>query len=652
MQFKNPEILYFLFLLIIPILIHLFQLQRFQKTAFTNVKLLREIKQQTRKSSKLKKLLLLFTRLLLLTSLIIAFAQPFLIRKNKFKNVETFIYLDNSFSMQAKGNKGELLQTAKNELIENINDQTSSVTLLTNNEVYKNLNSDELKNELINTNFYAIKKDLKTILLQINNLKNNNTNTLSDIVLITDFQDINTYFNELYLDTTSQYSFIQTTPIHAQNISIDSLWISEENSENLTVKCLIRSHGIEMNNLSISLQINNELSGKTNISLQENGSSEVEFIVPKKNSIQGKISLNDNKLLFDNNFYFSVSQKEKKNILAIGENNLFLSKIYTKEEFNFKSVSIEQLDYSIISQQDLIILNDLKDIPLSIIQALKFFIENEGNLVIIPSFIPNINSYNSFLSELNVGKILNVFELEKRITTINYTHPFFKNVFRNQIDNFQYPKVDYFIESNMVRSTAILQFEDKTNFLSEIKINNNKLYWFASSLHEENSNFSNSPLVVPVFYNFSLKGNIIEKLYYNIGDLNEIIVKENNNKEKVLHLANSKIDFIPLQFEYTNHIKIQTEDNPVREGVYQIKNEDSIFKNVAFNYNREESKMTYFPIEKWSEKIKNVNYYRSVEKAIKQNNDNSKDKKLWQLFIIFALVFLIIEVILQKFLKS
>jgi len=120
MLFKNPELLYFLFLLIIPILIHLFQLQRFQKTAFTNVKFLKEIEQQTRKSSKLKKLLILITRILLFTSLILAFAQPHLKNENKNLNSKTFIYLDNSFSMQLKGENGEQLEKIKNDLIENL----------------------------------------------------------------------------------------------------------------------------------------------------------------------------------------------------------------------------------------------------------------------------------------------------------------------------------------------------------------------------------------------------------------------------------------------------------------------------------------------------------------------------------------------------
>ena len=52
MQFKNPAILYFLALLIIPILVHLFQLQKFVKIPFSNVAFLQKLVQQTRKSSR------------------------------------------------------------------------------------------------------------------------------------------------------------------------------------------------------------------------------------------------------------------------------------------------------------------------------------------------------------------------------------------------------------------------------------------------------------------------------------------------------------------------------------------------------------------------------------------------------------------------
>ena len=92
MQFKHPEILYALLLLIIPILIHLFQLQRFVKVPFTNVKFLKNIAQQTRKSARIKKLLILTTRMLAFTCLIFAFAQPFFSAQTSQQNLNTTIF--------------------------------------------------------------------------------------------------------------------------------------------------------------------------------------------------------------------------------------------------------------------------------------------------------------------------------------------------------------------------------------------------------------------------------------------------------------------------------------------------------------------------------------------------------------------------------
>lgn len=117
MQFKYPELLWALLLLLIPILVHLFQLRKFKKTAFTNVSLLRKVRAQTRKSRTLKKWLLLFNRILLFSALIFAFAQPFLASETALTAKDTVIYLDDSFSMQARSASGDLMQTAIQDLI-------------------------------------------------------------------------------------------------------------------------------------------------------------------------------------------------------------------------------------------------------------------------------------------------------------------------------------------------------------------------------------------------------------------------------------------------------------------------------------------------------------------------------------------------------
>lgn len=160
MQFKHPEILYFLFLLVIPILVHLFQLRRFKKQYFTNVKLLRELQQQTRKSKSIKKWLLLATRLLLLACLIIAFAQPFFNAKDAQNRAnELVIILDNSFSMQAKGAKGELLKRSVQEILEQL-PENQLFSLVTNDATFWDVDHKMIQRELQQLQYSALPFDL------------------------------------------------------------------------------------------------------------------------------------------------------------------------------------------------------------------------------------------------------------------------------------------------------------------------------------------------------------------------------------------------------------------------------------------------------------------------------------------------------------
>ena len=54
MQFKYPELLYALLLLIIPIIVHLFRLRRFEKVDFTNVKFSKTLRLRHVEVHKLK----------------------------------------------------------------------------------------------------------------------------------------------------------------------------------------------------------------------------------------------------------------------------------------------------------------------------------------------------------------------------------------------------------------------------------------------------------------------------------------------------------------------------------------------------------------------------------------------------------------------
>src|SRR6187431_3204710 len=113
MLFTYPAFLFALSALSIPIIVHLFNFRRFKKIYFTNVRFLKEIKQDTRNRSRLKHLLILASRILAVIFLVLAFAQPFIPAKGSkavagAKRVS--VYIDNSFSMDAISSNGDLLE--------------------------------------------------------------------------------------------------------------------------------------------------------------------------------------------------------------------------------------------------------------------------------------------------------------------------------------------------------------------------------------------------------------------------------------------------------------------------------------------------------------------------------------------------------------
>ena len=78
MKFLYPEFLFGLFTLIIPIIIHLFNFRRSKKVYFSSTRFLKNIKKSTSQKRQIKHFLILFSRLLFLTFLVLAFAQPFI----------------------------------------------------------------------------------------------------------------------------------------------------------------------------------------------------------------------------------------------------------------------------------------------------------------------------------------------------------------------------------------------------------------------------------------------------------------------------------------------------------------------------------------------------------------------------------------------
>ncbi len=639
MHFKYPEILYFLFLLIIPIIVHLFQLRKFQKEYFTNVKFLKELDIKTRKSSQLKKWLLLFTRLFLLAFIILAFAQPFFKAKDtQGKHNELFVVLDNSYSMQAKGKQGELLKRAVQELLENIPEE-QNFTLLTADNSFYDTDIRSIQKDLQNLGYSTTPFSIENEMAKIKTLKPNKG---KDIIIITDGKSLKTQDLQA-LD--QDYNIILSVPKaeNTHNISVDSVYIHQVLDEFYELKVKVSEYGSNKTETSVALYDQEELVAKT---LLPEGQNEIIFTIPKED-FNGYVSVEDNSLEYDNYYFFNISKPEKIKVTLIGAetNNEFLTKIYTEDHFELTNFELKALDYNIIENQHTVVLNELEEIPQSLIVTLKAFVENGGNVIVIPSEQTTAQNLTNFASQFGNIIFEPIQNQKKMVTKISFEHPVFKNVFERKTENFQYPTVNqsFGIKGNF---PPILSYEDGSVFLTEIKKDISSLYLFSAPINKQNSNFQNSPLVVLSFYNMAQNQNSSGVVSQFIADGNPFFVEANLSKEEILKVRNKTEEFIPSQQIFNRKVQLNFNEYPRNAGNFGVYKNEELLTYIGFNYNRTESDLTQDNSSVLSDFTQ-----KNIESIFSDLQSERTDNNIWKWFVLLGLLFLIIEILIQKFVK-
>ncbi|QTY27944.1 BatA domain-containing protein [Flavobacterium sp. CS20] len=640
MQFYRPELLYGLLALAIPIIVHLFQLRKFKTEPFTNVALLKKLIISSRKSSKLKKWLSLIARLLIITCLVLAFAQPYFSdSKIVDQKKQIGVFIDNSYSMALKGQNTSLFEKAKKELLEAL-PENENYHIATHDQSLKNVKPSEFKSWLYDLDYSSVSLDLKAIFTKAQSLYQAQENQLNELVILSDFQ----YFEEFdssSLDTTYNYHFIQYQPKEQINFSIDTAYL-KTSAEQKTLMFKVSASDQTTQSLPVSLYDDKTLLGKFSLNFEDETEKNYSFDIEQNEIINGRIQIDDASLSFDNKLFFSIAEPEKIKVLIISQQaTSYLDKVYNNERFDYQQSLIGNLEYADISQADVVILNELQSIP----NALKISIENhiaENKVLgIIPSKDIDLNSYNDLFNALNLRPYSAVNSNEIKLTTIAFEHPIFEDVFTQRIQNFDYPSFEsYYRSSNPQKALAF------SNGLAFLESQNN-IFRFNATI-EDNSNFKQSPLVVLSFYNLALQAQTKTQLYAEIGQSYQFNIKTQLNPDEVLSLSQDEYKFIPKQNAKGQHITLQFDENLNTPGHYAITNtqNDTLYQ-LAFNLNRKENQFNYLDVSNFN----NVKTYDSFTTYAQNWSESQNQKSLWQWFIAFALIFMIIELLLLRFIK-
>ena len=636
MQFKNPEILYALFLLLIPILIHLFQLRRYKKTPFTNVAFLETVIQNTRKSSTLKKWLVLCTRLLALTFLIFAFAEPFIPNTERaLQPQETVIFIDNSFSMQATGKKGNLLTEAKQELLAAL-PKDEHYTLVTWDDVLRDFNPVTDRNELLDLDFTQKTIDVQSLRMRLNNVFSTRDESSRQRILISDFQDTGWSSQLDSLNKTEHRVLLEPTTL--ENISIDSLHLNRVSAA-YSLDVFLASTTSITQDVPVSLFDKEKLIAKGSATFENSKHSKIQFQLTSGAAIQGRLSITTPDLKFDNDFYFSINTTEALKVLAVSNaEDTFLSRLYQEPQFSYTNVAEDQLEYSILDDQDLIILNEPQRISTALINALKKHTQNGGTLLLIPNMNAAATNYNSLLNAYGFAGFQSKIEASQRITTINYDHPLYQNVFTGRSSNLQTHQVEAYFP--IATTDAILSLENNAPFLAE----NNRLYLFTGSLTSTNSNFINGQLIVPTFDKIATEALKLPQMYYSIGSKNTFDITTPLPDDAVLTLEQQEQAFIPLQQKRGEKVSIDTQEGIKNDGLYAVKYKQDTLAMVAYNFDRAESNLR--PLEAIT--AENIDFETNIPDLFNKLEQDTNLNLLYKWFVIFALLAFLAEMLLLK----
>jgi hypothetical protein len=678
MQFLYPNFLFGLIAIGIPILIHLFNFRRFKRVLFTNVKFLKEVKQQSQKQRNLKHLLVLAARILAISALVLAFAQPYIPIENR--KAETgqkaiSIYIDNSFSMNAVSEKGPLLESAKTKAREIAAAYAPSdkFQLLTN--VFTGANDrfyskEEFIQKLDDIDIDPSTKNLKEIIQKQSNFLINSGLKYQKAFIISDFQK--TFLGNKSIKPLNgvEVNLIPLSSHTERNLLIDSAWFESpvlKPNQALNLMVRIKNFGDEsLEGGTVSLKLNNIQKSMAGFDIAAGESKDVKlgFSISESGWQKAVLSLTDHPIVFDDTYHLTFLIKNEIQVLSLYQStpNIFVQKLFdTEPYFKLDNSNINQIDYSKLSNYDLIILTGIQDVSTGLIQELSNYVENGGNLTLFPSNIESKSGLDPLINDLGCSSFGAIKTSASDVSLLDYQNELFENIVENERQNIELPKVKkYFsIGSNSILPSFILmKLRNGDAFLKAYDKGKGHIYQFALHLNEEWSNFQQNQVFVPIMFRMAFMKKSAIPLAYTIASNNLLTpITGIKNSKKLNVLKKGEVEIVTEKIIKNNELFL-TENNQVKDaGLYDLLEADNKnnLQTFAFNYNRSESDIELVSITDLKN-LFNASSIKVYDKSeiplntlIKQEENG---KPLWRLFIWLVLLFIAIEILLLRFWKN
>jgi hypothetical protein len=675
MQFLYPSFLWALLALAIPVLIHLFYFRRFKRVYFTNVRFLKEIKEETSNRNKLKNLLVLLARMLTVIFLVLAFAQPFIPTGTNIKSGirHVSVFVDNSFSMTTQQDDIPLLDIAKEKarnIIQSYNDD-DKFQILTHD--FEGKHQRFISKEDALTYIDDIKSSPSVYPLsqvmqrQLQLMQSATSNKISYI--ISDYQKSICDF-ESYQDTSVEINLMPLQAPVSKNVFVDSVWfdgpVPMANQNNKLVIRIRNGSTEDAEDVKVTFRKDGQEKPLGLLDVPGLGAVTDTMIVKDQKTgwQQAVVAINDYPVQFDDDYHVSYLVPDTIRILQIYETtpNRYLSAaVKGLPQFTLNQQSSTQLQFQSFRQQNLIVLDDISSISTGLAGELIQYLKDGGKVLLFPSATASAGGINPFLNSCNSGQLGELVKARKEVSLMNTESFVFRDVYIPTKQNITLPVTSLSFPLNtqaLVGQENLLTFRDAMPALTAYRVGEGQLFLSTSPLaYEYNNLATNAEVFVPMIYKMAIASAHSAPLAYFISSRVVIeTTKPSKTGDFVFKVTNGKEEFLPGLLPSGNRILLDVGSQIRNAGIYDIFLDEPVSK-AAFNYNRLESDMAMLSESALAEINPANPSIRILSPALQANiagtiTEKDRGIALWKWCIFGVLLFLAMETFLIRFLKS
>jgi len=652
------------------------------------VRFIRQLKQETRKRSQLRHLIILALRILAIASLVLAFAQPYIPFKPGQAPIASrnavSIFVDNSFSMEATGGNGTLMDEAisKAREIAAAYKPSDDFHLLTNDFEGRHqriVTRDEFLTMLDEIKPSPSTRNTKEIITRQGDILKTSPSPRHTSFIVSDFQRSAYSVMPAQADSSLQVFLVPLTPNSTGNIYIDSCWFDlplQQAGQTAVLNSRVWNKSeTDLEKIPIKLEINGQQRALASLDLKAGTSAELRmpFTNHKAGIHQGEIQVSDYPVVYDDKFYFSYTVTSSLNVLAINgkEENRYLRALYNQDStILFSNILKKSLDYSKLSNYNLILLNELESISSGLAQEIKKFISSGGTIAIIPSASPDLPSYNAFLASVNCPVYQPIDTSNTKVAGLSTESPVFRDVFEKNRnsgpllpENMEMPSVrKYFpiLPGTAMQTQSLMKLVNGKDFITVTQTLEGQVFQFTVPFDPAFSNFPLQVLFVPTLYNIALVSRPPMQLYQTAGNNEGIRINHRvpqSDNVFIIKSLQGNYELIPEHRRVGNVSNLFLNGQLTEAGNYLVYSNQDTIAGLAFNYNRLESDPSFLlpdELEELFEQSRLSNFsilktqHKPVNEVLEQINFGTR---LWKYFIWSVLLFLLAEVILLRIWK-